>query len=103
MPDYYEILAKSKQFFQKCPFQVFHNQRFPAKIVVDNNLKIRMVVQEAADGSLIFYKCQNIYLFFFVIRKIRLSDIANPNRLTSEPHNWVEYLRVPPDDRALTL
>ncbi|KAL3100240.1 hypothetical protein niasHT_026157 [Heterodera trifolii] len=67
---------------------VFHNERFPAKIVVDNELKIRMVVQEAMDGSLIFYK---------------LSDIANPSRLTSEPHNWVEYLRVPPDDRALTL
>ncbi|KAL7075175.1 hypothetical protein ACQ4LE_005619 [Meloidogyne hapla] len=67
---------------------IFHNQRFPAKIVVDNNLKIRMVVEEALDGSLIYYK---------------LSDSANPSRLTSDRLNWVEYLRVPSEDRALTL
>nr|CAD2195687.1 unnamed protein product [Meloidogyne enterolobii] len=67
---------------------IFHNQRFPAKIVVDNNLKIRMVVEEALDGSLIYYK---------------LSDSANPSRLTSDRLNWVEYLRVPAEDRALTL
>lgn len=35
---------------------IFHNQRFPAKFVVDNDLRIKMAVEEAQDGSLVFYK-----------------------------------------------
>lgn len=35
---------------------IFHNTRFPAKIVVDNDLRIKMVFEEAPDGSLIFYR-----------------------------------------------
>ncbi|KAI1707818.1 prolyl oligopeptidase family domain-containing protein [Ditylenchus destructor] len=66
---------------------VFHNTRFPAKIVLDNNLNIKMVMEEADDGGLVFY---------------RVSDTAEPQKLTSDTNNWVEYLRVPPEDRALT-
>lgn len=36
---------------------IFRNNRFPAKIVVDNALKIRMVFEESFDGSLHYYKC----------------------------------------------
>lgn len=42
---------------------IFHNQRFPAKIVLDNSITIRLVVEEAHDGSLIYYR----FNFDFII------------------------------------
>ena len=68
--------------------KIFDNKRFPAKIIVDNDLEIRMVVEEADDGSLVYY---------------RPSAKANPKKLTSDKDQWVEYLRVSPDDRPLTM
>ncbi len=44
--------------------------------MVDNNMKIKMVVEEADDGHLAFY---------------RISDTANPQKLTSDPSDWVSY------------
>lgn len=35
---------------------IFHNLRFPAKVFLDNNITIRMVVEETHDGSLIYYR-----------------------------------------------
>lgn len=35
---------------------VMHNDRFPSKMVVDNDMKIRLVMEEADNGSLIYYR-----------------------------------------------
>ncbi|KAI1701197.1 prolyl oligopeptidase family domain-containing protein [Ditylenchus destructor] len=68
--------------------RIFHNTRFPAKIMADNSLKIRMVMEEAHDGSLVYF---------------RVSDKADFRNLDSMPGTWTEYLRVPPEDRILTI
>uniref|UniRef100_A0A915DQD3 Prolyl endopeptidase n=1 Tax=Ditylenchus dipsaci TaxID=166011 RepID=A0A915DQD3_9BILA len=68
--------------------RIFHNTRFPAKIIVDNNLKIRMVMEENYDGSLIY---------------LRVADKANFSNLNSDRQNWTEYLKVSPEDRILTI
>uniref|UniRef100_A0A914DNA8 Uncharacterized protein n=1 Tax=Acrobeloides nanus TaxID=290746 RepID=A0A914DNA8_9BILA len=68
--------------------KIFDNKRFPAKIIVDNDLEIRLVVEEGDDGSLIYYSP---------------SEKANSKKLTSDKEMWVEYLKVSADDRPLTM
>jgi hypothetical protein len=36
--------------------RIFHNERFPARITIDNNMNIRLVLEEADDGSMIYYR-----------------------------------------------
>lgn len=67
---------------------IFHNERFPARITVDNNRKIRLVMEEGDNGSVIYY---------------RPSERADYNKLTSEPKNWVSYMTVKAEDRSLTV
>uniref|UniRef100_A0AC35GFW9 Peptidase S9 prolyl oligopeptidase catalytic domain-containing protein n=1 Tax=Panagrolaimus sp. PS1159 TaxID=55785 RepID=A0AC35GFW9_9BILA len=68
--------------------RIFHNKRFPPQIIVDNDLQIRLVAEEADDGSLIY---------------LRPSSKANPRKLTSDKDTWVQYLKVSPEDRPLTI
>ncbi|KAE9550696.1 hypothetical protein FO519_006097 [Halicephalobus sp. NKZ332] len=68
--------------------RIFHNKRFPPQIVVDNDLEIRLVVEEGDDGSLIYY---------------HPSSKADSRKLTSDKDLWIEYLRVSPEDRPLTM
>uniref|UniRef100_A0A7E4WBH5 Prolyl endopeptidase n=1 Tax=Panagrellus redivivus TaxID=6233 RepID=A0A7E4WBH5_PANRE len=68
--------------------RVLHNKRFPPNIVVDNDLQIRLVSEEADDGSLVY---------------LRPSNKANLRQLTSDKDLWVEYIRVSPEDRPLTM
>ena len=35
---------------------IFYNKRFPPKIIADNNMRIRMAIEESSDGSLVFYR-----------------------------------------------
>ncbi|CAD5214390.1 unnamed protein product [Bursaphelenchus okinawaensis] len=67
---------------------VFHNERFPAKITVDNEMRIRFVMEEADDGSVVYF---------------RPSERADLNKLTSDPDDWVSYLTVKSEDRPLTM
>lgn len=67
---------------------VFHNKRFPLSIMTDNDMKIRIVSQEADDGSVVFY---------------RPSDKANSKMLTSDKDDWVEYLKISSDDKPITM
>ena len=36
--------------------RVFHNLRFPSRLVLDNELRIRLVHEEADDGSIVYYR-----------------------------------------------
>ncbi|KAI6214455.1 Peptidase-S9 domain-containing protein [Aphelenchoides besseyi] len=36
--------------------RIFHNSRFPAQIVVDNNQHIRLVMEEGDDGAMVYYR-----------------------------------------------
>jgi hypothetical protein len=36
--------------------RIFHNERFPSQITVDNDMNIRLVQEEADDGSMVYYK-----------------------------------------------
>lgn len=36
--------------------RIFHNERFPARLVVDNEQKIRLVMEEGDDGSMTYYR-----------------------------------------------
>jgi hypothetical protein len=71
-------------------------------------MRIRMVFEETSDGAILFYR-QFLATFFKIFFKnnilcyYRVADGADPTRLTSEPHNWVQYLRVPAENRAVTL
>ncbi|KAI6187832.1 Dipeptidyl peptidase family member 6 [Aphelenchoides besseyi] len=66
---------------------IFLNERFPAKFTIDNNLNIRLVMEESDDGSIVYY---------------RPSERADLNKLTSDPDNWIPYMTVKSEDRALT-
>jgi hypothetical protein len=35
---------------------VLHNERFPSRMVIDNDMNIRLVMEEADNGSLIYYR-----------------------------------------------
>lgn len=85
---------------------LLNNSRFMPDFVIDNNLNVRLVMEVNQDGSLIYYRfCiykTNNFLCFNYIKYYRLADEANPNNLTSEKHNWIEYLRVTLDDYVST-
>lgn len=69
--------------------KILQNRRFALKeISIDSALQIRLVAEETEDCSLVYY---------------RPADDADPRNLTSEPYDWVEYYRVPPEDRASML
>jgi hypothetical protein len=36
--------------------RIFHNDRFPSRMVVDNDMNIRLVMEESDDGSMIYYR-----------------------------------------------
>ncbi|CAJ0596891.1 unnamed protein product [Cylicocyclus nassatus] len=75
----YDLLTDSMTLHLK-------NDRFPA-FVVDNDMNIRLAVQEQPDGSLMY---------------LRRSPTANRLPYTSDPSEWERYLVVKPDDRAVT-
>ncbi|KAK0415114.1 hypothetical protein QR680_011778 [Steinernema hermaphroditum] len=66
---------------------IFHNKRFPARMMFDNDLNLRIVSELSDDGSVVYYKP---------------SPKANPKKLTSGKEDWVEYMRVSSEDAPLT-
>ncbi|TKR78291.1 hypothetical protein L596_019121 [Steinernema carpocapsae] len=66
---------------------VFHNKRFPARMLFDNDLNLKIISELTKDSSVIYY---------------RPSPKANPKKLTSRKDDWVEYLRVSAEDAPLT-
>uniref|UniRef100_A0A1I7XH41 Peptidase_S9 domain-containing protein n=1 Tax=Heterorhabditis bacteriophora TaxID=37862 RepID=A0A1I7XH41_HETBA len=66
---------------------IMNNKRFPM-FVVDHDLNIRLASEEQPDASTIFF---------------RASPNANSELLTSDTSNWVEYLKVQPDDKPITI
>ncbi|GMS87216.1 hypothetical protein PENTCL1PPCAC_9391, partial [Pristionchus entomophagus] len=65
---------------------VLTNKRFPV-IITDNDMKIRLAIEEQEDGTTAYF---------------RVSPKANPKELTSDKDQWVEYIRVQPDDKPIT-
>uniref|UniRef100_A0A914VUH9 Peptidase S9 prolyl oligopeptidase catalytic domain-containing protein n=1 Tax=Plectus sambesii TaxID=2011161 RepID=A0A914VUH9_9BILA len=77
----YDMLTKTKR-------RTLQNTRFElADMLIDNNLQLRMVAEEAEDGGKVYY------------RPTDTADIAN---LTSNAKDWVVYTKVLPEDREIT-
>ncbi|KAF8358257.1 dpf-6, partial [Pristionchus pacificus] len=65
---------------------ILTNKRFPV-VITDNDMRIRMAIEEQEDGTTAYF---------------RVSSKANPKELTSDKDQWVEYIRVQPDDKPIT-
>ncbi|KAF1760018.1 hypothetical protein GCK72_008264 [Caenorhabditis remanei] len=64
---------------------VLRNRRFP-QFFFDNDMNIRLASEEGPDGEMIYYRTKN----------------SGPVK-TTDPSDWVEYLRIQHDDKAITL
>ncbi|CAI2349135.1 unnamed protein product [Caenorhabditis sp. 36 PRJEB53466] len=64
---------------------VLRNKRFP-QFFFDNEMNVRLASEEGPDGELIYYR-----------------PVGNEVPTSTDPSQWVEYLRIQHDDKAITL